>query len=127
MEDLIQRLRSEIADSTIKVDAANGAHARAAAATRAAVAQAGASGDRKLELLHDAAQREEAWALGHYQHLKNINEQLLEDQSLLMASLPGPGKCALLLACNTGSVLVTVYSALQDRHIYDLVECYACH
>ena len=98
MEDMIARLNSEIAAVIREIDAADLAHVRAAAATRKALAEAGISDDKKLELLHDAAQKEEAWALGHYQHLKNKEKRLLEDRRMLVARLPSQGECALLPA-----------------------------
>ena len=71
----------------------------AAATTRAAIALAGAPSDKMLQLLHDAAQKEEHRALGRYEDLKKKEERLLEDRRALQAKLPGAGERTPLLPC----------------------------
>lgn len=106
MKEQLDQLNSEIAAITAKIEAAYAAYERAAAATtRAAITLEGASTDKTLELLHDAAHKEEKRALGRYDDLKKDQECLNSMRARLQANLPGAGERSPLPACGTMSVL----------------------
>ena len=106
MKEQLNQLHTEVAAITAEIKAAYAAYESAAAATaRAVIALAGASNDKTLELLHDAANKEEQRALGRYEDLKMFREVLNSMRARLQANLPGAGERSSLPACGTMSVL----------------------
>ena len=94
----LEQLNEEIAALNPEVKAAFEAYESAAGATtRAAIALAGAPSDKMLQLLHDAAQKEEHRALGRYEDLKKKEERLDSRRAELEAKLPGAGERTPLL------------------------------
>ena len=99
----LEQLNKELAAKCLEVDAAfEGYNNAAAATTRAAIALAGATSDRGLQVLqvlHDRAQEEEHWALGRYEDLKKEDERLWDARRALHAKLPIEGERTRLLPC----------------------------
>ena len=103
----LEQLNGEIAALNVEVKAASEACKSAAAATtRSAIALAGAPGNKTLQLLHDAAQKEQQWALACYKKLKHNREHLLEDIRALQAKLPSAGERAPPLPCQQHQALL---------------------
>ena len=106
MKEQLNQLNTEVAAITAEIEAAYAAYESAAAATtRAVIALAGASDDKTLELLHDAANKEEKRALGRYEDLKKDQKCLNSMRAWLQANLRGAGERSPLPACCTMSVL----------------------
>ena len=102
----LEQLNKEIAANNLEVDAAFEAYNIAAVATtRAAIALAGASNDKRLQVVHDRAQKEKHWALGCYKDLKKEDERLWDARRALHAKLPIEGERTRLLPCQQHQAL----------------------
>ena len=96
----LQQLNEEIAALLPEIKAALEAYnIKAAATTCVAVALAGDSSDKALQVLHDRAQKEERQTLGFYEDLKKKKERLLGAREALHAKLPSAGERTPLLPC----------------------------
>lgn len=92
VKERLAQLDKEAAAVTVEVRAAWEAYNHAAAATtQAALAQLEAPEDRKVQLLHDAAEREERRALEHYESLKEEKKRLDSRQAELETRLLSTG------------------------------------
>ena len=96
----LEQLYKEIAAAHLQVKAAFEVHNSAlAATTRARIALAGAPRDKMLQLLYDAAQKDQHSTLGRYEDLKKKKEQLWGAREALHAKLPSKGERTPLLPC----------------------------
>ena len=122
MKEQLNQLNTEVAAITAEIEAAYAAYESAAAATtRAVIALAGASDDKTLELLHDAANKEEKRALGRYEDLKKDQKCLNSMRAWLQANLRGAGERSRCLRRDSGTRQCGICRSVFTDNIYQIV------